>query len=111
VAKVLVRRLGPACVSVKTAFVPGRDIADNVLLHLEEIDYVQEVQQPRCIVFLDFEIARYAPGAGSIGMQIFMPYTTRTRDSQPPRGGPGNVSDVIGNSQCVPHCTVTPQLV
>jgi hypothetical protein len=33
------------------------------------------------------------------------------RDSQPPRGGPGNVSDVIGNSQCVPHCTVTPQLV
>jgi hypothetical protein len=34
-----------------------------------------------------------------------------TRDSQPPRGGPGYVSDVIGNSQCVPHCTVTPQLV
>jgi hypothetical protein len=57
VAKVLVRRLGPACVSVKTTFVPGRGIADNVLLHLEEIDYVQEVQQPGCIVFLDFEVA------------------------------------------------------
>ena len=61
VAKVLVHRLGPACASVidatQTAFVPGRDIADNVLLHLEEIDYLQEVQRPGCIAFLDFEKA------------------------------------------------------
>jgi hypothetical protein len=61
VAKVLVHRLGPACASVidstQTAFVPGRDIADNVLHHLEEIDYLQEVQQPGCIAFLDFEKA------------------------------------------------------
>jgi hypothetical protein len=60
VAKVLVHRLGPACASVidatQTAFVPGRDIADNVLLHLEEIDFLQEVQ-PGCIAFLDFEKA------------------------------------------------------
>ena len=42
----MVLRFGPAMDSVidstQTAFVPGRDIADNVLLHLEEIDYVQE---------------------------------------------------------------------
>jgi hypothetical protein len=61
VAKVLVHRFGPACASIidptQTAFVPGRDIADNVLHHLEEIDYLQEVQQPGCIVFLDFEKA------------------------------------------------------
>jgi hypothetical protein len=61
VAKRLVHRLGPACASVidttQTAFVPERDIADNVLLHLEEIDYLQEVQRPGCIAFLDFEKA------------------------------------------------------
>jgi hypothetical protein len=61
VAKVMVHRLGPACASIidatQTAFVPGRDIADNVLHHLEEIDYLEEVQQPGCIVFLDFEKA------------------------------------------------------
>ena len=33
---------------------PGRDIADNVLLHLEEIDYLREEQQPGCVLFLDF---------------------------------------------------------
>jgi hypothetical protein len=31
-----------------------------------------------------------------------------TRDSQPPRGGPGNVSDVIGSSQCFSHCRCDP---
>ena len=60
-AKVLARRIGPVLGSVvdstQTAFVPGRDIADNVLLHLEEIDYLQEVQQPGCILFLDFSQA------------------------------------------------------
>jgi exonuclease III len=65
VAKVLVQRFGPAMEgiidSTQTAFVPGRDIADNVLLHLEEIDYLQEVGmqqgQQGCILFLDFEKA------------------------------------------------------
>ena len=41
----------------QTAFVPGRDIADNVLCHLEEIDYLAAVQQPGCVLFLDFEKA------------------------------------------------------
>jgi len=57
-AKVLVNRLSPVLGSVidgtQTAFVPGRTAADNVLLHLEEIDYVRGQQQPGCIVFLDF---------------------------------------------------------
>jgi hypothetical protein len=65
VAKVLVQRFGPAMEgiidSTQTAFVPGRDIADNVLLHLEEIDYLQEVGlqqgQQGCVLFLDFEKA------------------------------------------------------
>ena len=62
VAKVMVLRFGPALESVidstQTAFVPGRDIADNVLLHLEEVDYVQGEQgQQGCILFLDFEKA------------------------------------------------------
>ncbi len=65
VAKVMVHRFGPACASLidetQTAFVPGRDIADNVLHHLEEIDYLQEVGvqqgQQGCILFLDFEKA------------------------------------------------------
>jgi hypothetical protein len=63
VAKVLARRIGPALESIidgtQTAFMPGRDIADNVLLHLEEIDYLHEAgqQQQGCILFLDFEKA------------------------------------------------------
>jgi hypothetical protein len=77
VAKLLVLRFGPALHEVidqtQTAFVPGRDIADNVLLHLEEVDYLQESfmlqqqatssshqplqQHSGCIVFLDFEKA------------------------------------------------------
>ena len=31
-----------------------------------------------------------------------------TGDSQPARGGPGNVSDVIGSSQCFSHCHCDP---
>eukprot|EP00775_Hariotina_reticulata_P014958 gene14958-biopygen52 len=38
----------------QTAFVPGRQIADNVLCHLEEVDYLQQEQQPGVILFLDF---------------------------------------------------------
>jgi exonuclease III len=65
VANTLAQRFGAVLDSVidstQTAFVPGRDIADNVLLHLEEIDYLQEVGvqqgQQGCILFLDFEKA------------------------------------------------------
>ena len=57
-AKVQVLRLGAALQSVidptQTAFVPGRQIADNVLCHLEEVDYLQQVQQPGVVLFLDF---------------------------------------------------------
>lgn len=61
-AKVVVHRLGPVLGKVidptQTAFVPGRDIADNVLLHLEEVDYVQQHPgQQGCVAFLDFEKA------------------------------------------------------
>ena len=60
-AKVLALRYGSVLDSVidatQTGFVPGRDIADNVLCHLEEIDYLTEVQQPGCVLFLDFEKA------------------------------------------------------
>lgn len=58
VAKVMVQRFNPGLASVidqtQTAFVPGRTAADNVLLHLEEIDYLSGEQLPGCIVFLDF---------------------------------------------------------
>jgi hypothetical protein len=58
IAKVLAMRMGPALDGVvddtQTGFVPGRDIADNVLFHLEEVEYLAEVQQPGCILFLDF---------------------------------------------------------
>ena len=62
VAKAMVLRLGPVMGKVidptQTAFVPGRDIADNVLLHLEAVDYVQQQQgQQGCLAFLDFEKA------------------------------------------------------
>jgi hypothetical protein len=60
-AKLVALRMGPVLGSVvdsrQSAFVPGRDIADNVLLHLEEIDFLRAVQQPGCILFLDFEKA------------------------------------------------------
>jgi hypothetical protein len=61
VAKVLAMRMGPALDSVldptQTAFVPGRWIGDNVLFHLEELDYVAASQQPACILGLDFNKA------------------------------------------------------
>ena len=38
-------------------FVPGRWIGDNVLCHLEEVDYLQQTGQPGCMVFLDFSKA------------------------------------------------------
>ena len=61
VAKVMVQRMGQALDSVvdptQSAFVPGRWIGDNVLHHLEEIEYVQSAQVPACLVGLDFNKA------------------------------------------------------
>ena len=54
-------RLGPALShivdSTQTGFLPERWIGDNILAHLEEIDYCQQTQQPGVLVFLDFEKA------------------------------------------------------
>jgi len=61
VAKVLVLRMGRALDTVidvtQTAFVPGRWIGDNVLFHLEELDYVQATNASACIVGLDYNKA------------------------------------------------------
>ena len=66
-AKSLATRLGPALQHVvdrtqmsdcnQTAFVPGRWIGDNVLCHLEEVEYLQQTSQSGCKVFLDFSKA------------------------------------------------------
>ena len=66
-ARVLATRMASAVNDVlsvtQTAFVPGRDIADNVLFHLEEIDWLETpppvplAPHQGCIVFLDFEKA------------------------------------------------------
>ena len=60
-ARVLVARFASPLLSVidptQTAFLPGRWIGDNVLLHLEEVSYLREADAPGCIVFLDFEKA------------------------------------------------------
>ena len=60
-ARVLVQRLSPGADAVvdrtQTAFLPGRWIGDNILCHLEEVDYCQAEGLPGCIVFLDFEKA------------------------------------------------------
>lgn len=61
VARVLVHRLVPAAEAVvdpgQTAFLPGRWIGDNILHHLELVDYCQAEAVPGCILFLDFEKA------------------------------------------------------
>jgi hypothetical protein len=67
VARIIATRMGSPVNDVlsvtQTAFVPGRDIADNVLFHLEEIDWLEAEPpiplSPRqgCVVFLDFEKA------------------------------------------------------
>ena len=41
----------------QTAFVPGRWIGDNVLSHLEEVEYLQQTGQSGCMVVLDFSKA------------------------------------------------------
>ena len=57
-AKALALRWGPHLVEVvdvtQTGFLPGRFIGDNILAHLEEVDYLEGTQQPGCLVFLDF---------------------------------------------------------
>jgi len=53
-AKALATRFEPA---LQTAFVPGRWIGDNVLCHLEEVEYLQQTGQPGCMVCLDFSKA------------------------------------------------------
>ena len=60
-AKAIANRFGPALNFVidrtQTAFLPKRWIGDNVLQHLEEIDYLEATRQPGVIAFLDFEKA------------------------------------------------------
>ncbi len=61
VARALVQRFAPAAEAVmdpgQTAFLPGRWIGDNILQHLEMIDYCKAEQLPGCIMLLDFEKA------------------------------------------------------
>ena len=60
-AKILVSRIAVPLDSVldvtQSAFVPGRWIGDNVLYHMEEIEYLESVHQTGCIAFLDFQKA------------------------------------------------------
>ena len=42
----------------QTAFVPGRDIADNVLLHLEEMDYLQEAAWAAGVHYVSWTLRR-----------------------------------------------------
>ena len=61
VAKVMVLRLGGPLDEVidgtQSAFVPGRWIGDNVLFHLEELDYVAHHNISACIVGIDYNKA------------------------------------------------------
>lgn len=41
----------------QTAFMPGRWIGDNILNHLEEVEYLHAESAPGCVLFLDFEKA------------------------------------------------------
>ena len=43
--------------STQTGFLPQRWIGDNILAHLETIDFYQHSQQPGVLLFLDFEKA------------------------------------------------------
>jgi hypothetical protein len=58
IAKAYAQRFGSPAASVvdvtQTAFLPGRWIGDNVLHHLEEVDYLEATQTPGCVLFLDF---------------------------------------------------------
>jgi exonuclease III len=60
-AKVMAMRLGQPLDTVidpnQTAFVPGRWIGDNVLFHLEELDYVAYTHTSACVVGIDYNKA------------------------------------------------------
>lgn len=60
-ARVLCSRLASPLASVvdatQTAFLPGRWIGDNVLFHLEEVQYLVETGTEGCVVLLDYEKA------------------------------------------------------
>ncbi len=60
-ARVIAARMARPLLSVidptQTAFLPGRDIADNILYHLEAADWLQESEQPACVLHLDFRRA------------------------------------------------------
>ena len=60
-AKVLALRFArPLCSVIdptQTAFLPDRWIGDNVLQHLEEIDYLEVTRNPGVLAFIDFEKA------------------------------------------------------
>ena len=47
-------QLGAVIDPTQTAFLPSRWIGDNVLCHMEEIDFLQASQDPGCILLLDF---------------------------------------------------------
>ena len=57
-AKALVLRfaepLASAVDATQTAFLPGRWIGDNILAHLEILEYAHRHDEPGCIVMLDF---------------------------------------------------------
>ena len=60
-ARVIASRLGPllnhVVDSTQTGFLLQRWIGDNILAHLENIDFHQHSQQPGVLLFLDFEKA------------------------------------------------------
>ena len=60
-ARVIASRLGAllnhVVDSTQTGFLPQRWIGDNILAHLETIDFHQYSQQPGVLLFLDFEKA------------------------------------------------------
>lgn len=57
-SKALAMRWGPSLSRVldvtQTGFLPGRFIGDNILAHLEMVDYLEATQRPGCLAFLDF---------------------------------------------------------
>ena len=40
--------------TTQTAFHSDHWIGDNVLAHLEEVEYLENMQEPGCLVFLEF---------------------------------------------------------
>ena len=57
-AKAIARRIAEPLASVvdstQTAYLPGRWAGDNVICHMEEIDYTTAIGQPGAMIILDF---------------------------------------------------------